>query len=160
MNLEYKKFPENSKVWIYQSSKVFDQDDINFIKVRIDDFVSNWESHGNLLTADFDVFHNLFIVLFVDEKGDKMCGSAQDKSIRLMKELEQELELELVNRMNLSYFKNNVAIPFKMNEFGSLYEKGEITNETIVFNNMVTTKFEFENNWKTPLKNSWYKQLA
>lgn len=160
MNEEYKNFPENSKVWVYQSSRSLDEDDINFLKVRIDDFVSNWESHGSLLKADFDVLNNLFVVFFVDEQSDRMCGSAQDRKVRLMKDLEQELEVEFLNRMNLAYMKNNVATVFKMNDLGTLYEKGELTDNTIVFNNTITTKKEFDSVWKTPLKDSWHKQLV
>ncbi len=160
MNEEYKNFPENSKVWVYQSSRHLDEDDINFLKVRIDDFVSNWESHGSLLKADFDVLNNLFVVFFVDEQSDRMCGSAQDRMVRLMKDLEQELEVEFLNRMNLAYMKNNVATVFKMNDLGALYEKGELTDNTIVFNNTITTKKEFDSVWKTPLKDSWHMQLV
>jgi len=160
MNEEYKKFPDNSKVWIYQSSKPLDEDEINFLKVRIDDFVSNWESHGSLLKADFDVLNNLFVAFFVDEQNDRMCGSAQDRMVRLMKDLEQELEVEFLNRMNLAYLKNNVATVFKMNDLGAFYENGELTDNTIVFNNTITTKKEFDSVWKTPLKDSWHKQLV
>lgn len=160
MNEEYKKFPENSKVWIYQSSQPLDEDDVNFLKVKIDDFVSNWESHGSLLKADFDVFHQLFVVFFVDEQGGRMCGSAQDRAVRLMKELEQELEVEFLNRMNLAYLKNDKAVPFIMNDFSKLLESGAINDNSIVFNNTITTKKEFDTVWKTPLKDSWYKQLA
>jgi hypothetical protein len=160
MNEEYKKFPDNSKVWIYQSSKPLDEDEINFLKVRIDDFVSNWESHGSLLKADFDVLNNLFVAFFVDEQNERMCGSAQDRMVRLMKDLEQELEVEFLNRMNLAYLKNNVATVFKMNDLGAFYENGELTDNTIVFNNTITTKKEFDSVWKTPLKDSWHKQLV
>lgn len=160
MNEEYKNYPENSKVWVYQSSQHLDEDDVNFLKVRIDEFISNWESHGSLLKADFDIFYNLFVVFFVDEQGDRMCGSAQDKSVRLMKQLEQELEVEFLNRMNLAYLKAEKAIPFKMNDFSKLMEQAEITEESVVFNNTITSKKEFDSIWKTPLKNSWYKQLV
>lgn len=160
MNEEYKKFPENSKVWVYQSSRPLDEDDVNFLKVRIDDFVSKWESHGSLLKADFDVLNNLFVAFFVDEQSDRMCGSAQDRMVRLMKELEQELEVEFLNRMNLAYMKNNVATVVKMNDFSALYANGEITDNTIVLNNTITTKREFDSAWKTPLKDSWHKQLV
>ena len=89
-----------------------------------------------------------------------MCGSAQDRKVRLMKELEQELEVEFLNRMNLAYLKNNVATVFKMSDLGVMYEKGELTDTTIVFNNTITTKKEFDSVWKTPLKDSWHKQLV
>ncbi len=159
MNHEYKTFPDNSKVWIFQSSRPFDDDDVNFIKVRVDEFIENWESHGNLLKADFDVLHNLFITVFVDEQSDRMCGSAQDRLVRLMKELESELEVELLNRMNLSYLKGNVAKVATMNDFPKLLNDGEINENTIVFDNTITTKEAFDKKWKLPLKESWHKQL-
>jgi hypothetical protein len=159
MNQEYKTFPDNSKVWIYQSSRPFDEDDVNFIKVRVDEFIENWESHGSLLKADFDVLHSLFIVVFVDEQSDRMCGSAQDRLVRLMKEMEQELEVELVNRMNLAYLKGSTAKVVKMNDFAKLLNDGEIDENTIVFDNTITTKVAFDKKWKLPLKESWHKQL-
>jgi hypothetical protein len=35
----------------------------------------------------------------------------------------------------------------------------KITSETIVFNNMVNTKEDFENNWEIPAKQSWHKRF-
>ncbi|MCB9359799.1 MAG: hypothetical protein H6587_10720 [Flavobacteriales bacterium] len=159
MNEEYKNYPDNAKVWVYQAATHLDDDDVNFLKVKIDDFIATWISHGNLLKADFDILHNLFVVLFVDEQGDRMCGSAQDASVRLMKELEEQLETEFLNRMNLSYLNNDKAIPVKMGDFAKLIEEGTITENTLVFNNTITTKKEFDTIFKAPLKNSWQAQL-
>ena len=159
MNTAYKTYPDTAKVWIYQAAAHLDEDDVNFLKVRIDEFINNWESHGSLLKADFDVLHNLFVVFFVDEQGDTMCGRAQDASIRLMKELEQELELEFLNRMNLSYLKDGKAQVVNMNNFAKLIEEGTIDDNTLVFNNTITTKKEFDTAWTLPLKDSWHAQL-
>lgn len=159
MNTEYKTYPDNAKVWVYQAGNLLDEDEINFLKVRIDEFIQNWESHGSLLKADFDVLHDLFVVFFVDEQGDNMCGRAQDASVRLMKELEQELETEFLNRMNLSYLKDGKPVVVKMNDVAALIEKGEMTDDTQVFNNMITSKKEFDTIWTQPLKESWMAQL-
>jgi hypothetical protein len=35
-----------------------------------------------------------------------------------------------------------------------MLENGKINDDTIVFNNLVSTKAEFETNWETPLKDS------
>ena len=105
------------------------------------------------------MLHQLFIAVFVDEQNDRMCGSAQDRLLRLMKELETELEVELLNRMNLAYLKGNTAKVVKMNDFAKLLNDGEIDENTIVFDNTITTKLAFDKNWKLPLKESWHKQL-
>jgi len=159
MEEEYKGYPENAKVWVYQSNTQLDEDDIGFLKVEVDDFINTWESHGSMLKADFDIFHNLFVVFFVDEEGDRMCGRAQDASVNLMKKMEEQLEVEFLNRMNLAYMVKDKVIPVKMDDFTTLINEGVITDNTLVFNNTVTSKKEFDTIFKAPLKNSWQFQL-
>ncbi len=159
MNEDYTKYPDNAKVWIYQSSKVLDKDEVDYLRVQIDHFLSTWESHGKMLTGTFEIFDNLFVVLFVDEQGDTMCGRAQDASVKLMKQLEQEIEVEFVNRMIQAYKKDDKVEVVHMNDFATLLADNEINENTIVFNNTITTKAEFDSKWKVPLKDSWHKQL-
>lgn len=157
--MEYQNYPDNAKVWIYQSDKQLDKDEIAYLNVQLDDFISTWESHGSMLKATFEIVHDLFVVLFVDEQGDRMCGTAQDNSIKLMKQLEQELEVNFLDRMVQSYKKGDNVEVVKMNDFTALLANNEIDENTIVYNNMVTTKIDFDNNWEVPLKDSWHKQL-
>ncbi len=159
MEENYTTYPNNAKVWVYQSNQQLDKDEVDYLKVQLDDFISSWESHGKLLKATFEIVHNLFVVLFVDEQGDKMCGTAQDNSIRLMKQLGAELEVDFLNRMTQSYKKGDQVKIVQMNDFSTLLANNEIDENTIVYNNMVTTKYDFDNYWEVPLKDSWHKQL-
>lgn len=159
-DLNYHNYPPNSKVWVYQAKSKLTNEEVDFIRVRLDEFISEWESHGNLLKADFDIFYNLFVVIFVDEQGDNMCGRAQDASVKLMKELEAELETTFLNRMNVAYRVDNENINLvSMDKFTSLAKDGTVNENTLVFNNTVTTKKEFDDNWEVPVKDSWHKQL-
>lgn len=160
MNNDYINYPDNAKVWIYQSNKYFDEDEKKHIQISIDDFIATWESHGNMVKGTFTILYDAFIVLFVDEQGDRMCGTAQDNSIKLMKKLENELELSLLDRMNQSYKEENKAVLVKLNDFETLYNDNKINDDTIVFNNTITTKKDFDTAWEVPLKNSWHKQLV
>lgn len=156
---DYTKYPDNAKVWIYQSSKPLEKDELDYIKVQIDNFLSTWESHGKMVTSTFEIFHDLFVVLFADEKGDRLCGTAQDNSVKLMKQLEQELEVEFLNRMIQSYKEGESVKVVNINDFSTLLANNDITEDTIVFNNTITTKADFDKNWEVPLKDSWHKQL-
>lgn len=156
---DFRTYPDNAKTWIYQSSRFLDEDEIAYIKVVLDEFISTWESHGSMLTAAYEVFDNLFIVLFVDEQGDAMCGRAQDASVKVMKELEAQLETTLLDRMVQAYKKDGKVIPTTLAEFSKLIEDKEIDENTIVFNHTVTNKRDFGQNWEVPLKDSWHKQL-
>lgn len=158
--MEYLNYPDNAKVWIYQSSKHLDEDDVNYLKVELDDFVSSWESHGSLLKATCEIVHNLFVVIFVDEEGDRMCGTAQDNSLKLMKKLGEQLEVNFLDRMVQAYKKGDQVKVAHMNDFSKLLADKEIDENTTVFNNTITTKIDFDNNWEVPLKDSWHKQLV
>lgn len=159
MSQSYKTFPDNSKVWVFQSSRFFTESELNLLRVKLTAFVDNWDSHGSLLKADYDILHKLFIVFFVDEQGDRMCGSAQDRLLRLMKEIESELEVELLNRMNLSYMDGNVPRVVRMSDFSALATTGDIQEETLVFDNSISTKSAFDHKWMVSIKDSWHKQL-
>ena len=156
---DFRIYPDNAKTWIYQSSRFLDADEISYIKVVLDEFISTWESHGSMLTAAYEVFDNLFIVLFVDEQGDTMCGRAQDASVKVMKELEAQLETTLLDRMVQAYKKDDKVVPTTLAEFSKLIEDKEIDENTIVFNHTVTNKKDFDEKWEVPLKDSWHKQL-
>ncbi|MDG1475679.1 MAG: hypothetical protein P8Q14_00895, partial [Vicingaceae bacterium] len=130
--MEYINYPDNAKVWIYQSSKHFDEDELAYLKVQLDDFTSEWESHGKMLTATTEVFYNLFVVFFVDEEGDTMCGRAQDASVNFMKKLEGELEVSFLDRMIQSYKKGEKVEVVRMADYEVLIDSKEIDENTIV----------------------------
>jgi hypothetical protein len=159
MEEDYLTYPDSAKTWVYQSNKLLDEDEIAYLNVQLDDFVSSWESHGSMLKATYKIFYNLFVVFFVDEEGDRMCGTAQDNSIKLMKKLEKELEVSFLDRMVQAYQKNEQVHVVKLNDFSTLLEEGEIDKNTIVYNNMLTTKADFDSAWEVPLKDSWHKQF-
>lgn len=156
---EYQNYPDTAKTWIYQSNQLLGTDEVNYLEIQIDDFISEWESHGNLLKATFKIIDNLFVVFFVDEQGDTMCGRAQDASVNLMKKLESELEVTFLDRMVQSYKKDGKINVVKMEDFPDLLTKKVIDEDTIVFNNMITNKLDFDNQWEVPLKDSWHKQF-
>lgn len=159
MEENYIKYPDNAKVWIYQSDRHLDKTEVDYLKVQLDDFISTWESHGQMLKATAEIFYDLFVVFFVDEQGDAMCGRAQDASVNLMKKMEVEIEASFLNRMIQSYGKGDQVVVVNMNDFTTLLADNTIDENTIVYNNMVANKADFDANWEVPLKDSWHKQF-
>jgi hypothetical protein len=46
-----------------------------------------------------------------------------------------------------------------MQEFQTLINDGKVDDQTLVFNNLVSTKNELDSNWQIPLHKSWHKRL-
>ena len=98
-------------------------------------------------------------MLLVDEKYNDVSGCSIDASVNLMKQLENHFEIDLTNKLNIS-FKDNVNVNIvSLSDFQNYVKQEKITSNTVVFNNMVTTKEEFENNWEVTAAKSWHKRF-
>lgn len=148
-----------ARVWIYQSNKEFDQLQMKELNDQLKDFTANWSAHNQQLNASFEVKYNRFIVLIVDEAQAGASGCSIDKSVHLMKEIEQKFNVNLFDRFNIAYKVNDNVISVNRNDFEALIAKGEIKGSTLVFNNLVPTYDEYLTIWETPLANSWHSKL-
>ncbi len=159
MFISYKKLPNNSRVWIYQSDREFTNKEVEFISSKAEGFINQWTRHGDDLKGSFTIKYNQFLVLAVDESFNNVSGCSIDSSVRFVKELENELQLDLMNKMNITFKDNEHINLVKLPDFQRFVKEKKITSETIVFNNMVSTKEDFETNWEVPAKQSWHKRF-
>jgi hypothetical protein len=159
MFTEYKNLPNNSRVWIYQSEREFNQKEIEIISAKAEEFINSWTRHGDNLKGSFTIKYNQFLVLAVDENFNTVSGCSIDSSVRFVQQLEKELQLDLMNKMNITFKDNETINLVKLSDFQQFAKDKKISLETIVFNNMVNTKEDFENNWEIPAKQSWHKRF-
>jgi hypothetical protein len=154
---DYTKLSPNSRVWIFQADRELSAFENKAISDELLQFVENWLSHGTLLKAYYKLLFNRFIVFFADEEGDNMCGRAIDASVRFIKELEKKYSVLLMDRSRAAYIKDGRIEACTLSELGQQMEKGVLTPDTEVFNNLVSTKEEFDKNWTVPLSKSWHR---
>jgi hypothetical protein len=159
MFTEYKNLPNNARVWIYQSDREFTAKEIEIVSVKAVDFINQWTRHGDDLKGSFTFKYNQFLILAVDETFNTVSGCSIDSSVRFIQALEKELQLDLMNKMNVTFKDNEHINLVKLADFHRFAKEQKITSETIVFNNMVATKEDFENNWEIPAKESWHKRF-
>jgi hypothetical protein len=159
MFTEYKNLPNNARVWIYQSDREFTSEEIEIVSVKAVDFINQWTRHGDDLKGSFTFKYNQFLVLAVDESFNTISGCSIDSSVRFIQALEKELQLELMNKMNITFKDNEHINLLKLADFQRYAKEQKVTLETIVFNNMVVTKEDFENKWEVPARESWHKRF-
>lgn len=159
MFTEYKNLPNNSRVWIYQSDREFTAKEVELISSKAIAFINQWTRHGDDLKGSFTIKYNLFLVLAVDESFNNVSGCSIDSSVRFIQQIENELQLDLMNKMNVTFKDNDTINLVKLPDFQNYAKEQKITPETIVFNNMVNTKADFENNWEVSAKESWHKRF-
>jgi len=160
MNLEYKflleeDFDPQSRVWVYQSSRLFTMSEALQIEEMINQFAQNWLSHGVPVKGAGHLFFGQFVVLMADETATGVSGCSTDSSVRLIKEIEKTFGVNMFDRLALAFIVKDKVQILPMPQLKYAVEQGYITADTLFFNNVVLTKEELENNWIIPAKDSW-----
>ncbi|MCC6725525.1 MAG: hypothetical protein IT258_13535 [Saprospiraceae bacterium] len=155
----FQQFPAETRVWIYQSNKPIPSETASELRNVVNQFAQNWVSHNRQLRAHGDVLHNRFILLAVDESQADASGCSIDKSVHFLKQVEQQLGVDLFDRMTFAWMDGEAVKTASSQEFATLYQSGQINNETLVFDNLVKTKGELEEKWLKPLNQSWHKRF-
>ncbi len=150
---------ENSRVWIYQSDRVLNPEEEQRIQQRLDDFTSQWLAHGHQLAAFGEIRHRQFLILSVDEQVAGATGCSIDKSVYLMKEIEKEFGIGLFDRFRIAYRDGEQIVNCSKTEFEERLNKGELNSDTIVFNNMISSRKELDSGWEVAMKDSWHGQV-
>ena len=160
MNWEYKhflnkNFHPDSRVWIYQCNRLFSLNEALEIEESLKEFTKQWKSHGTPVKGDAHLFFGQFIILIADETTSGVSGCSTDSSVRLIKDIEQRFKVNLFVRTTVAFIKKDKVELLPMAHLQHAFDNGFIDSETLYFNNLVQTKDELENNWMTPVKDSW-----
>lgn len=160
MNVDYKHllpadFAADSRVWVYQSSRLFSLGEALQIEDLLNHFVENWKSHGTPVKGFGTLFFGQFIILMADERATGVSGCSTDSSVRLIKEIEQLYKVSMFDRQNLAFIIKDKIELLPLGQLQYAFDNGFVKADTVYINNLVQTKEELENNWLIPVKESW-----
>jgi len=159
MFVDYSSIPEDAKVWIYPSSRKFYPKEIEVIEEKIKTFVENWKSTDENFTASYKFLYNRFIILIADDVTSPLTNADIDASVSFILQLQLEYEVELLDRMNVC-FKQGEFVQYKeLKDLKKLVKNKAVTAKTIIFDNLITTKQEFDNFWEVAIEDSWYSRF-
>src|ERR1700730_14088237 len=108
MNISYKDllpeyFHEDSRVWIYQSNRLFSLNEVLEIEELLENFVERWNSHGTPVKGFANLFFEQFIIIMADETATGVSGCSTDSSVRVIKEIEARFKVNLFDREMLAF---------------------------------------------------------
>lgn len=158
MYIPFEEMADSSRIWIYQADRLLTDGDENRIQSRCVAFFDQWAAHGQSLKSSFKIVHHKFLIISVDESHNQASGCSIDASVALVKELEQEMNINFFDRTRITFLVDDEIIDLPMNEIKSSVSTGKINASTITFNNLVEDIGSFNQNWKVEAKNSWLKR--
>ncbi len=159
MLVDFEKLPNTAKIWIYQSSRKFYTDEVPDIIQKVETFLTSWNANGKEIIASYQLKYDRFIIIAVDQALESISVDSIDNSVRFILSLQSEYEIELLDRLNVS-FKQGEYVQYKdLKEFKKLIKNKSISDKTVVFNNLIDTKKELEENWEIPITESWHNRF-
>lgn len=152
-------FDPNSKVWIYQSNRIFSLQEALHIEVILEHFIAGWTAHGAPVKGFATLFFGQFIILMADERSTGVSGCSTDSSVRMIKDIEQQLQVNLFDRQLLAFVIKEKIQLIPMPQLKYAFEHQFIGADTLYFNNSITTKTDLLQNWLIPVQQSWLKRM-
>ena len=150
-----KDFASDSKVWIYQSDRKFAPAEENSINKILENFSSEWHSHGTPVKGFGRILNSQFVVLIADESATGVSGCSTDSSVRLIKELEQNFNLKLFDWQSLAFLVRGEIVLVPLPRLQAAIDEGFIQFDTPFFCNTVKDLKDLKNDWLVPAGKSW-----
>ncbi|MEO7209730.1 MAG: hypothetical protein ABIY35_02200 [Chitinophagaceae bacterium] len=160
MDIDYQKyipanFPDESRVWIYQSNRAFSVFEENELNGILSNFIAQWNTHGNEVSGFGHLFFNWFIILMADETKFGVSGCSTDSSIRLIKQIENKFNVQLLDRLTPAIIIENKILLRPVPEIKKDLAENKISKNSIYFNNTVLNKKELREKWLLTIEQGW-----
>jgi hypothetical protein len=159
MLVDFNTLPEESRVWIYQANRSFSEQELEEIQSKLNVFIENWTAHGSDLQSGYVIIYKRFIVFGLNQNLNNATGCSIDASVHFIQQLEKEYNVDLMDKMNVSYKQGDFVAYKTLTDFRKMAKDKAVSKNTIVFNNLVTTIAEFNENWEVPASESWHNRF-
>src|SRR5687768_5083641 len=103
MFVSFESLPQTARVWIFQSDRPFEGEELKKAEVKLREFTEEWAVHGTAFETSFSIRFNQFIVLAADESRQNASGCSIDSSVRVLKDIEKLLGIKLFDRNQIAF---------------------------------------------------------
>ena len=159
MFVDFEEIPEDAKVWVYPSSRKFYPNEIEVIEEKIKKFIESWKSDDTSFKASYKFLNNRFIILTADDIATELSNADIDASVSFILNLQETYEVALLDRMNVC-FKQGEHVQYKdLKDFKKLLKNKALTGKSVIFDNLVNTKQDFDSFWEITIEESWYNRF-
>ena len=159
MYVPFENLPEESRIWIYQSNRKFSDAELSEIETDLQSFLTEWAAHGTSLESSYLLKYNRFIIIAVNQEVQAATGCSIDSSVEFIQGLEKKYDVDLLDKMNVTFKQGDHIAHKTLMDFKKMVKDKSVTENTIVFNNLVNNIEEFNESWEVPAMDSWHSRF-
>ena len=154
MLVEFENISDDSRIWIYASPILLDNENQTYISKLLSNHIDNWQAHQVSLTAAFTILENHFIVIALDENIAGASGCSIDTLQHKIQEIENYLAVSLTNRLNVFCIVDDKIECLPSSELSKFVNK-----ETLFYDLTIQKKSDLSSYLK-PIKEGWCSRLV
>jgi len=161
MFIPFESLPDHSRIWIYQSNRKFSASEKDIIAQELLLFTEQWQVHGQPMKTSFKMYFDQFIILAADEGFNAASGCSIDGSVRILKTLGTQFNIDFFDRDKVAFKKdeNNILL-FPLSALKEKFSQGVWEKDTLTFNNLIATKGDIEKGWIATAGSTWLKRYV
>ena len=94
----------------------------------------------------------------VDETHHAPSGCSIDKSVQVIKSIESQLKVDLMNRLVVYVLADDLVKTFSSNTLSKAIQDGLLNIDSQVFDNTITLFEKYQNEWLKPAQETWLQR--
>ena len=155
MYIPFEQLSDEARVWVYQANRSLVHEEKAGILQQTKAFLAQWTAHGSPLHCSAAILYDQFLILAVEESFQGATGCAVDASIQFIRSLEQEHQIDLLDRTHIAFRKaeSNVVVPLE--QLQEKIQQRSISADMLTFDNTITKKEALADQWLVRAQDSW-----
>lgn len=150
----FEKFPDDSRVWLYQTDRKLNDDEIKLVRDRLYAFMREWAAHGNKLWAAADVINPCFVAISVNDALTPPSGCSIDASVKELQALGKEIKVDFFTRMKVTYIKDGNLEQIDFSDIS------ELSGDTSIYDPLLSKLGDLRTKFPVSLKESSFSHLV
>jgi hypothetical protein len=157
--ISFDRLPDHARLWVFGADRPMTAPEKQMVLDSVETGLAAWNAHGSPVHWGHQLVHDQFLMIGVDETVTELSGCSIDSATRALKALEGRLGLSLLDNSRVFYREAGRVVRVTRPEFRDLARSGAVTEDTVVFNNVLATVGELRRgDWEVPLRRSWHAE--
>jgi hypothetical protein len=155
----FDRMPDDARLWVFAAPRDLTADEAETVLRHVNDFLARWAAHGAPVLGARDLRDSRFLLIAADERATGVSGCSIDSMTHTLGDIEQVVGTSLRSAASLVFWRDaegrvrSATRP----EFRALAQAGELSEDTIVFDNTVPTVGDVRaGRWETRFRDAWH----
>ena len=154
---EFAGFPDGARIWVFAAQRRLDDGEAAALLAAVNGFLVSWKAHGVPLRAARAWRYDRFLIVCADTETALPSGCSIDALTGVLREMEERIGIRFLGNEAIWYRDVEGRIGrASRSEFRSLARGGDVTLDSIVFDNSLTRLAQLRaGRWEGPAADRW-----